>query len=70
MISMSTQPAVWDKIVAAAEKFAKSKTGEQVGRFARLFGVGIVTYAVTHNGVAGLSVASVLELAFRQVWPA
>lgn len=66
---MSTQPAVWDRLVAAAEKFAKSKTGEQVGRVARLFGIGIATYAVTHNGVAGLSVATVAEAAFRQAFP-
>lgn len=61
--------AWWDRLTAAAKKFAKSKTGEQVARFGRLIGVGLATAYLTGNAVTTTAAVGIAEVAFRQVWP-
>ena len=57
------------KITAIVSKFEKSKIGAQVFRLVRIVVPGLVVLAVSHNGVAAVSVAGVVEAAFRQVFP-
>ena len=67
------------RAAAALRAFAKTRAGQQVGRFLRLFAAGLVaavaaqvaaghTPAVGWSALAGL-VTGAAETAFRAVWP-
>lgn len=63
-------PGGWlGAIAAAIAKAEKTKTGEQVLRFVRIVGVGVLSAVLTHSPIDAVTITGLVEVAFRQVFP-
>lgn len=57
------------KLTSLVTRIEKSKVGAQLFRVARLAVAGIATAYVTHSALDTTAVVTIVETAFRQVFP-